>query len=138
MSSANHPPLRHCFLSVTFGACTKWGLLIAVTILSGCDFLKIEDESTNPKPVQTAPQTAAPPPAPVAPPAPPVVPPEKVAEQIINEFYALTPDQINDQSLQKLASVYDPAKGTIDKLNLQNSHVTDNSFESIKQFPNLK
>ncbi|MCA9093365.1 MAG: hypothetical protein KDA68_07755, partial [Planctomycetaceae bacterium] len=138
MSSANQHQKRNRFLGATLGAFTKWGFLVAAVILSGCDFLKIEEESTNPQPVAPPPQTAAPPPAPVAPPAPPVVPPEKVAEQIIKEFYNLNPQQVNDQALQKLASIYDPAKETIDNLNLQSSGVTDNSFESIKKFPNLK
>jgi len=138
MRSANLPQNRDRLPGKTLGACTKWGLLVAAMILSGCDFLKIEEESTNPQPVAPPPQTAAPPPAPVAPPAPPVVPPEKVAEQIIDEFYKLPPPQVTDQSLQKLASIYDPAKATIDNLNLQSSNVTDNSFESIKKFPNLK
>lgn len=117
---------------------SNWVFLFAVTLLAGCDMLKIEEESTTPSTPVAPAQTAAPPAPPPPPPAPPVVPPEKIAEQIITEFYKLTPDQINDRTLEKLASIYDPAKGTIEKLNLQNSQVTGGSFESIKQFPNLK
>ena len=117
---------------------SRWILIVAGLMFSGCDFLKIQEESTSPAPAPAPTQQTQAAPAPPPPPPPPVVPPEKIAQQVIDEFYKLNSDQVTDQSLQKLASIYDPAKATIETLNLQGTKITDNSFESLKQFPNLK
>ncbi len=113
-------------------------------LMFGCDQLKIPglgkaDDKAPVPPLQS--QTAAPTPPPVAqpatrPPAPPA--PELEAQAILNEFKQLTPDQITDAHLEKLASMYPPARDQIDTLHLNSSQITEKGIALLADFPNLK
>lgn len=113
-----------------------WQICLLLLIACGCDKIPTASELTSPKPA----------PAPTTPTSQPSLPPEtptqvaetpKTAEEIIAEFRAMEPKDIDDKALTAVANLPE-AVVVFETLDLANSRVTDQGVQTLQQLTNLK